>query len=247
MKIGKWLSVLLTAVALAGMGFPAKAQTHITVATDPTFPPMEMLSQGGIEGLDIDIMTEAAAAAGISASFENVPWDSIFTSLQAGKVDAIASAVTVLEWRKTTMDFSIPYFSCAQTIVTRRGSPKVQTLDGLRGKAVGMLEGSRTASEISNNPNTYGITPRLYTNYDEMYRDLVAKDIEALIADTFAVEMWTREHGQTIETSGTPKIPEDYAFAVQKGNIELLEKIDFGIKSIRESGKLAELQAKWIH
>lgn len=249
MKAGKWLSVLLTTVGLAMMGVPAMAQSHITVATDPTFPPMEMLDHGVIEGLDVDIMTEAAAAAGMSASFENVPWDEIFANLQAGNVDAIASGVTVLEWRKSTMDFSVPYFSCPQAIVTRRGSPKVQTLEGLRGKAVGMLEGSRTASEISNNPQTYGVTPRFYTDFDTMYKDLVAKSIEALIADTFSAEAWTRDihFSQTIEIGGASTIPEDYAFAVKKGNTALLEKINYGIKSIRESGRLAELQSKWVH
>ena len=46
---------------------------------------------------------------------------------------------------------------------------------------------------------------------------------------------------------GEPLNAENYGFAVQKGNTELLEKINAGLANIKEDGTFDELVDKWFN
>lgn len=46
---------------------------------------------------------------------------------------------------------------------------------------------------------------------------------------------------------GDPLNAENYGFAVAKGNEELLEKINAGLKNIQEDGTFDELIDKWFN
>ncbi len=43
-----------------------------------------------------------------------IPWDSIIAELLAGKIDLIASGMTITEERKKLVDFTIPYWQIDQ-------------------------------------------------------------------------------------------------------------------------------------
>ena len=85
------------------------AVMNIVVATDATWPPMEMVDENKeIVGFDIDLMKAAAEAGGFTVEFQNTAWDGIWAGLAAGEYDAIMSSVTITEERKKTMDFPFP-------------------------------------------------------------------------------------------------------------------------------------------
>ena len=46
---------------------------------------------------------------------------------------------------------------------------------------------------------------------------------------------------------GKPLNAENYGFAVQKGNTELLEKINAGLKNIKENGTFDKLVDEWFN
>ena len=95
----KILSGLLLAVLLLGVVSCAKKEpTKITIASDATFPPMEMVDTNkNIVGFDIDLMNAAAKAGGFVVEFKNTAWDGIFAGLDNGKYDAVMSSVTITD------------------------------------------------------------------------------------------------------------------------------------------------------
>ena len=106
------LVVLIVAGAIAILFGCRPTQNRIVVGTDPTFPPMESLDANGkIVGIDIEIMNEIGKAERMTIEYQNIPWDAIFSRVQQGSVDAIISSITILDWRKMSMDFSLPYIS----------------------------------------------------------------------------------------------------------------------------------------
>ncbi len=242
--------ILFIAIILGSLaaGAPLPAESSITVATDPTYPPMEMLVNGRIVGFDIDLMTEAARAAGLAITFKSVPWDMIFIYLQTGNVDAVVSSVTALEQRRASMDFSIPYYSAEQVILTRPEVSGLASLRDLNGAPVGVVRGTNTAREIADNPQKYAVTLRLYENYDDPYYDLVGNKIDAYIIDRFGAEILLNDkrYADTLRIAGPSEIREDYAIAVRKGNGVLLERINSGLSTVLKSGKAEELESKWI-
>ena len=97
---------------VSGTALAAQKDFTITVATDATWPPMEMVDTNkNIVGFDIDFLTAVAKEAGFNVEFKNTAWDGIFAGIAAGKYDAIISSVTITDERKKTMDFSLPYLS----------------------------------------------------------------------------------------------------------------------------------------
>ena len=140
MKMKRALLLLLVLAAVSGLAF-AKGATEaggkpkIVIATDATWPPMEMVNESKqIVGFDIDLMKAAAEAGGFSVEFRNTAWDGIFAGLEAGEYDAVMSSVTITDERKQTMDFSVPYINAGQILVVRKQLTGVDKLDQLRGQ-----------------------------------------------------------------------------------------------------------------
>jgi polar amino acid transport system substrate-binding protein len=85
------LRKILTGLVLAALLFGVvscakKAATQIVIATDATWPPMDMVDENkNIVGFDIDLMNAAAKAGGFAVEFRNTAWDGIFAGLEAGK------------------------------------------------------------------------------------------------------------------------------------------------------------------
>ena len=131
---GAVLMLALLGVVACGPKQPSK----IIIASDATFPPMEMVDENkAIVGFDVDLMNAAAKAGGFAVEFKNTAWDGIFAGLDAGKYDAVMSSVTITDDRKKTMDFSVPYINAGQVVVVKSEVNNVTVLADLKGKTVG--------------------------------------------------------------------------------------------------------------
>jgi len=55
----------------------------VTIATDATWPPMEMVDKTRIVGFDMDFMNAVAKEGGFKVIYKNTAWDGIFGGLEA--------------------------------------------------------------------------------------------------------------------------------------------------------------------
>jgi peptide/nickel transport system substrate-binding protein len=85
------------------------AETHLRVATDAHFPPMEYISGTQIVGHDIDLMDALAVEMSTTVTYTDVPWDELFPGLGAGEYEAVISTVSVTPEREEEVDFTLPY------------------------------------------------------------------------------------------------------------------------------------------
>jgi len=219
----------------------------VTAATDATWPPMEFLDQNkNIVGFAIDYFNAAAKAAGFKLIFKNTAWDGIFAGIAAGKYDAIISSVTILEERKKTMDFSEPYLNAGQILVTPRETVDVTTLADLKGKKVGAQIGTTGAFQAQ---KADGVILKTYDEVGLAFEDMAAGRIDAVVCDTpvaanFALQR--EEYKQKFKIVGTPFTEEYYGVAIQKGNQELIELFNKGIRAVKAKGIDKELEKKWL-
>ena len=175
---GLVLASLLLTVASCAKKEPAK----ITIATDATWPPMEMVDTNkNIVGFDIDLMNAAAKAGGFTVEFKNTAWDGIFAGLENGKYDAVMSSVTINDERKKTMDFSIPYINAGQILVVKSEVNGVTKLDDLKGKTVGAQIGTTGAFEIDKVKAADKINEKTYDDIGLAFEDLVNGRIDAVV------------------------------------------------------------------
>ena len=94
-----------------------KRNGTLVVATNAEFPPYEYVSNGQITGIDMDMVQAIADELGMEMKIENMKFDSIIASVNAGKADIGAAGMTVTEDRKKNVDFTDSYTTSKQVII----------------------------------------------------------------------------------------------------------------------------------
>jgi polar amino acid transport system substrate-binding protein len=243
---------LILFAALGGLLFAGgkKESSKIVIATDATFPPMEMVDANkNIVGLDVDLMNAAAKAAGFTVEFKNTAWDGIFAGLDNGKYDAVMSSVTITDERKGTMDFSMPYINAGQIIVVRAETNGVTTMADLKGKTVGAQIGTTGAFEIDKVKDSSKINEKTYDDIGLAFADLANKRLDAIVVDTPIAANYALQNDQykgKLKMVGSPLTTEWYGVAVKKGNKKVLDVINAGLKKVLDSGANKAIEDKWL-
>jgi polar amino acid transport system substrate-binding protein len=248
----KLLVALILVAAVGGFAFAggAKEGSKIVIATDATWPPMEMVDESKqIVGFDIDLMNAAAKAGGFTVEFKNTAWDGIFAGLAAGKYDAVMSSVTITDERKKEMDFSIPYINAGQILVVRTEVSGVAKLADLDGKVVGAQIGTTGAFEIDKVKDSARIEEKTYDEVGLAFADLVNGRIDGVVCDTPVAAQYAlqnKDYKGKLKIVGQQFTEEYYGVAVKKGNTKVLDIINAGLKKVLDAGENKAFEVKWL-
>jgi len=216
------------------------------VGTDASYAPFESMSGDKIEGFDIDVLNAVAEAGGFKVEYKNTPWDGIFLALNNGERDIVASAVTITDERKANFDFSEPYFEATQMIAFKKDAG-IKSLADLKGKKIA-VQNATTGDEVVS--NLIGKDSKDIKRFDSMplaLLELQNGGAVAAVGDNGVVLEYVKNNANAgFETVvDTTFAKENYGFVVKKGNKELQDKLNAGIKKIKENGKLDEINKKY--
>ncbi|WP_245559257.1 basic amino acid ABC transporter substrate-binding protein [Chitiniphilus shinanonensis] len=237
--------------AVLGLALVAGAQAAekvYQVASDAAYAPFEWQDKNQkVVGFDIDVLSAAAAKAGIKVQFHNTPWEGIFATLATGDRDIVASAVTITPERKQTMDFSDPYFEAKQLIAVTANSP-IKRFADLKGKKVGVQTGT-TGDEVvqkllgKTSPNI-----KRFESTPLALQELLSGGVDAVVADNgVVVNFLANNKNAKLKTLDDPSFAkEHYGFAVKKGNKDLLAKINKGLATIKADGTYDKIYRKYF-
>ena len=92
----------------------------LIMATNAEFPPYESMSGDQVVGFDADMMKAVCDKLGMELKIENMEFDSIIAAVDSGKADVGAAGMTVTEDRLENVNFSNPYTTSTQVIITRK-------------------------------------------------------------------------------------------------------------------------------
>ena len=242
--------LMLVGLVLGMVSCAKKEPTKITIATDATWPPMEMVDTNKIiVGFDIDLMNAAAKAGNFTVEFRNTAWEGIFPGLDNAKYDAVMSSVTITEERQKTMDFSIPYINAGQILVVKSEVTGVEKLTDLAGKIVAAQIGTTGAFEIDKVKDASNITPKTYDEIGLAFEDLANGRVAAVVVDTPVAAQYALQNANykgKLKIVGQPFTDEFYGVAVKKGNAKVLDLINKGLKKVLDSGENKAFEKKWL-
>jgi polar amino acid transport system substrate-binding protein len=228
-------------------GMSGSGKKKLIIASDATWPPMEMIDENkNIIGFDVDLIKAAAERGGFEVEIRNTAWDGIFAGLAAGEYDAVISSVTITEDRKKQMDFSIPYINAGQIIIVRSETNGVSKLADLSGKSVGAQIGTTGDIEVTKYAD---IDRKTYDEIGLAVEDLANERIDAVVCDTPVAANYvlqTEKYKGKLKIVGEPFTDEYYGVAVQKGNKEVLDLINTGLQAVLDEGLNKELEKKWL-
>ncbi|ODU99074.1 MAG: ABC transporter substrate-binding protein [Rubrivivax sp. SCN 70-15] len=255
-------AVLATALLLAACGrkdeaptsavptsasAPAPARTYL-VGTDAAYAPFESQNpKGEIVGFDVDVVGAVAKAAGIQVKFVNTPWEGIFNALAQGDRDLVASAVTITDERRQTMDFSDPYFDAQQLIAVPLAS-KVERFADLKTLKVGVQTGTTGDEAVSRLLGKTNPDIRRFESTPLALQELQDGGVDAVVADNGVVIHYVLNNpgGKFRTVADDSFVHERYGIAVKKGNAELLAKLNQGLAAIKADGEYARIYARYF-
>jgi polar amino acid transport system substrate-binding protein len=263
LKIGKkWLATLALTVgvgllvsacgsggqqASGGSAASGGDSKVYVVGTDAAYPPFEKMEADKITGFDIDVIQAVADAGGFKIEVKNTGWDPLFDGIDKGNVDLGISAVTITDERKQKYDFSEPYFDANQLILLPEDTTVTKLAD-LKGKKIG-VQSATTGEQVVK--KAFGDTYEGIKGFDDTpsaVDDFFVGRVDAVVADNAVLQ----DYAKKVKDKKFKLIKDDsfevehYGIMVKKGNADLLNKINQGLKTIKENGKLKEINEKYF-
>lgn len=225
---------------------PALEDGVLKVGTNAEFPPFEFMDDSGNpDGFDMALMNEIGKVLGVKVEIENMEFKSLLGAM-GSRIDVIAAGMTVNEERKEAVDFTDSYYTAVQyVLVKKENGMKVTTVDDLKGKRIGVQEGT-TGDFIATDDLAAKVSR--YKKAVDAVIDLQNGRIDAVIIDKNPAQVFAESYN-TIEIVKTEKDlfdPEYYAIAVPKGDDALRTAINKAIKTLKSNGKFDELVKTYI-
>ena len=156
---------------------------------------------------------------------------------------------SITDERKANVDFSSPYYSTTQTVITIKGSKAdgVTTIAGLKDLVIGAASGttSFTAIEDVIKPTSGA---QAFNSNDDAKAALQAGQIDALVVDLptalylTAVEL---DGGKIVGQLDGSAAGDQFGLVLDKGS-SLTAAVSAAVDALQADGTLAELQKKWL-
>ncbi len=235
------------ALTLSATNVSAADQTYV-VGAGGTYRPFEFETPSKeLVGFDIDIIKAIARASGFKIKLVSTPWEGIFATLGQGDRDIIISGITITEKRAKMVDFSLPYFPAEQVIITGADN-KVAALADLKTFQVGVVNSTAGDIVISEEIGKSSTAIRRFDNTPLMLEELYRGGIEAAIGDVGVVKFYIKSHPEKqFKVVNDAKFTRQYfGIAVKKGNYELQDRINAGLKKIVADGTYAKIYKEWF-
>jgi polar amino acid transport system substrate-binding protein len=215
------------------------ADGAITVCSDTPYEPFEMKDDDDNDtGFDMDLVAAIGERADLELAVIDLPFDGILASLAAGQCDVVASAVTITDERAEQVDFTDSYFDAEQSLLIKTDNEEITGIADLDGKTVGVQTG--TTGEAYANENATGATITSFEDSDGLFAALESGTIDAILQD-LPVNGYRSTQDPSVTVVETYSTDEQYGFAVEKGNAELLAFLNDGLEALHDDGTYDEL------
>ena len=248
----KLFAILLAGVMAFGMTACGKAEEEnkdaenqsapaqkLIMATEAGFAPYEYVEGEKIVGIDVDIANAIADSLGMELQINDMDFTAALLAAQDGSASFAAAGISITEDRQKTMDFTTEYAESKQVILVKKGSDAETTIvdeETMLKTKMGAQQGTTADLVYSED---YADNMSLYKKYAVAADDLKNGKIDCIVMDELPATMLVAKNPELVILDAE-LFTDKYAFAVQKGNEELLNKLNAELEKLIESGKIEE-------
>ena len=188
-------------------------------------------------GFEFDLANALAAKLGVKATMVQNQWDQLLPALDRGNFDIILNGLEITADNRQHAAMSRPYYVYAQQIVIRSDSAGPSNLDGLKGKAVGVLASSAAERLLQQQG---GVEVKSYPGNVETFLDLKAGRIDIVLLDLH-IALYYAKPDPALKFSGEAFSPGYYGIAVRKEDVTLLAAINSALEGFIHDGTLEKI------
>jgi lysine/arginine/ornithine transport system substrate-binding protein len=245
--VGSTLSATLGATAAFAAG-------TLKFGLEAQYAPFEFKSSSGeLQGLDIDIGNAVCAELKMKCEWTENSFDGLIPALQARKFDVINSAMNVTDKRLQAIDFTNIVYKVPTQLVAKAGSGLMPTPESLKGKTIGVLQGSTQETYAKSAWATNGVTVTSYPDQNQIYTDLKAGRIDGTLVLAAAGQsgFLSKPDGAGFGFAGGPVLNDailgrGIAFGVRKDEGAMKERLNKAIARLQANGTVKALAKKYL-
>jgi polar amino acid transport system substrate-binding protein len=232
---------------------PTVAAGSLTIATgEPAFEPW-VVGDDPSSGQGFEAAVACAVAEKLGFAEEDVVWArSTFDSAIAPGPkdwDLNIQQFSVTDERKQAVDFSSPYYTTTQAVVTTGSSPAAEatSIAELQEYTVGVMSAttSYTVAEAQLGADKLSV----YNSNDDAVAALQSGQVDAIVVDlptAFYLAGAVLDDGSVIgQFADSSAGGDELAFVLPKDS-ELTDAVTEAVDALREDGTLAELEQEWL-
>ncbi len=222
----------------------------LTMSTNATFPPYEMLADdGSFEGIDVEVAGAIAEKLGLELQIDDMGFDAALLAVQGDspKADIVMAGVTVTEDRQLVMNFSDSYATGIQVVIVKEGSD-IKSIDDLEGKKIGTQMGTTGYIYCSDTPENGGYGEENVIAYDSgitAVQALVNGQVDCVVIDNEPAQAYVKANAG-LSILDTEFTNEDYAIGMNKGNACLLAAVNAAMAELKADGTFQKIVDKYI-
>ncbi len=203
----------------------------LVAVTTPELPPYSYVDKktGRIEGVDIDIIRNAAKKLGMTADIRATPFADMMPMVKNGDADIAAGGLTITEGRSRNVDFSIPYATGGSAFLYHAGA-KVPTMITMEQMRVAVVESMTQDFYLAR----HGIDPIRFSAIEDAIESLRSNKVDVVAYDMPALRVIVKESGGRLAV--TPlETRELYGIAVSKSRPDILAAVNEAVEDRRRA------------
>ncbi|MBK0032914.1 ABC transporter substrate-binding protein [Erwinia sp. S43] len=245
----------LTALALlAAFSASSQAAETLRFGVDPTFTPFESkAADGSLQGFDIDLGNAVCQHMQVKCVWVQTAYDGIIPALQARKFDAILSAMAMTDKRRQQVLFTDMIYNVPSALLTSKASKLLPDAAVLKGKTVGVAQGTTQEAFAKSVWETQGVQVVSYQNEAEIYPDLASGRLDATFINAAAAEtgFLKTPQGAGYHIAGEPMYDQKYfgegiGIGLRKDDTARVEKINQALAELHKNGTYDKLAKKYF-
>ncbi|WP_368620455.1 ABC transporter substrate-binding protein [Paraburkholderia sp. BR13444] len=247
------LALFATAALSAGSASSAEIK-EVRFGVEASYAPFESKSPAGeLQGFDIDVGNAVCAKLKARCVWVENSFDGLIPALEARKFSAINSDMTITDQRRQAIDFTDPIYKIPNQMIAKKGSALQPTPASLKGKHVGVLQGTiqETYAKARWAPAGVDVVP--YQTQDQIYADLASGRLDASFQDAEAASkgFLKKPQGAGFEFAG-PAVSDDkllgagVGYGVRKNDKALKDALNGALKDLKADGTIDRLAAKYF-
>ncbi|WNZ48221.1 transporter substrate-binding domain-containing protein [Leptolyngbya boryana CZ1] len=225
---------------------------YLQVATEDNYAPFEFLLNGKPAGFNHALFARLQQLVPFKIQQSIVPWQGILPGVNYGKYDVALTAVGITDERARFLDFTIPIAESTIAYIKRKGDSSIQSLRSLSGKTLGVQQGGISAAavpdlsaELEKQGGKIGQVKE-YRGFTEAYQDLVNQKLDAVLHNIVSLSLLVDEKPAIFEMGERVGRKSYAAWAVKKGDRELLDFLNQFLQQQQQQGELKKLQQDWF-
>ena len=236
------------AFILAGLlcAAPALAQQPLRTGVDGTFAPHAMPKLGGgYEGFNIDLANEIGKRMKRPVTIDALQFSGLVPALQAGTYDYLAAPTTATKERADNMLFTEGYLNTDFQFLIKKGAPKVEKLEDLKGKTVSVNKGSAYDSWARGLEEKIGWKVESFGTQTDAVQAVLAGRADANVAGNTVIA-WAVKNNPQLELSYLHSTGLVWGAAFRKDSDALRKTVENAVECMKLDGTIAKMHEKWF-